>query len=73
MRIFTRLWAAEGGATAIEYGLITGAVALVLLTAYWTLGDSLRAGFTEITEAISVEKGEPGRGGILFGTRPERD
>jgi len=72
-RHLRRLGAADGGATAIEYGLIAGAVALALLTAYWTLGESLRAGFAEITEAISLEKDEPGGRGILFGTRPEPD
>jgi pilus assembly protein Flp/PilA len=55
-RLLARAGAAEDGATAIEYGLIAGMAALALLTAYWTIGDSLQARFGEIAGAIGVEK-----------------
>lgn len=67
------LRAAEGGATAIEYALIGGAVALGLLTAYWTAGDSLRSGFADAARAIDLQTDGQWARGIIVRTRPERD
>lgn len=63
----------ERGATAIEYGVIAGAVALVVLTAFWTVGDSLRTGLSDIAAAIDLDKDGQSARGILFRTSPERD
>jgi pilus assembly protein Flp/PilA len=42
----------ESGATAIEYGLIAGLIAVVILAAVTTLGGNLSNTFTEIATAI---------------------
>jgi pilus assembly protein Flp/PilA len=72
-RLLVRTGAAEGGATAIAYGLIAGMVALALLTAYWTMGDSMQARFGEIAGAIGLEKQGEGARGVLFGRHSERE
>lgn len=43
----------EGGATAIEYGLIAALVAVVIIGAVTALGTSISGKFTEISTAIS--------------------
>jgi pilus assembly protein Flp/PilA len=72
-RLLARAGAAEGGATAIEYGLIAGMAALALLTASWTMGDSMQARFGEIAGAIGLEKQGEGARGVLSGRHSERD
>jgi pilus assembly protein Flp/PilA len=62
----------ESGATAIEYGLVVGAVALALLTAYWNVGESIEATFSEVAAAMGVEKQDDPRG-IIFKTNSKRD
>ncbi|QDA35687.1 Flp family type IVb pilin (plasmid) [Paracoccus liaowanqingii] len=47
-----RLVRNESGATAIEYGLIAGLVAVVLVTALALMGDSLNDTFTAITGSM---------------------
>ena len=37
-----RFGADESGATAIEYGLIAGTIAVAITTAIWSLGTALR-------------------------------
>ena len=43
----------ESGATAIEYGLIAGLIAVVIITAVTTIGTSLNAKFTTISGSLT--------------------
>lgn len=42
----------QSGATAIEYGLIAGLIAVVIITAVTTLGTKVSAQFTTIGSAL---------------------
>lgn len=42
----------EKGATAIEYGLIAGLIAVVIIAAVTLLGTDIQAVFTSVTNAI---------------------
>ena len=42
----------EKGATAVEYGLMVGLIAAVIITTVILLGDQLNALFEEITDAL---------------------
>lgn len=44
----------ESGATAIEYGLMAGLIAVVIIAAVTLLGQNLRAAFTTINTAITT-------------------
>jgi Flp pilus assembly pilin Flp len=48
-----RFWRDEEGATAIEYGLIAGLIAVVIVTALTTLGTDIQGVFQNISAAIS--------------------
>lgn len=48
-----RFFADESGATAIEYGLIAGLIAVVIVTAVTTIGTRLDAKFTAVGNALS--------------------
>ena len=48
-----RLKKDEKGATAVEYGLMVGLIAVVIIAAVTLLGNQLNALFTEITTALS--------------------
>ena len=43
----------EDGATAIEYGLIAGLIAVVLIAALTTLGGNLKDSFNAIATAVA--------------------
>ena len=43
----------ESGASAVEYGILVGVVALVIITAAGTVGDNLTANFTSVADALS--------------------
>ncbi len=47
-----RLKKDEKGATAVEYGLMVGLIAVVIIAAVTLLGTQLEALFTEITTAL---------------------
>lgn len=49
----------ESGATAIEYGLIAGVVAVGLIGALTTLRGSLVTGFGNVGTAITTATGTP--------------
>ena len=49
-----RLACDEGGATAIEYGMIVALIAVVIITAVTTLGTSLKTAFGSASSAISA-------------------
>jgi pilus assembly protein Flp/PilA len=46
--ILTRLIAATEGVTAVEYGLIVGLIAIVIIAALVSLGSNLSSMFTQI-------------------------
>ncbi len=47
-----KFWKDEEGATAIEYALIAGLIAVVIIAALTTLGGSVNAVFTNIADAL---------------------
>lgn len=47
-----RFWRDEEGATAIEYGLIAGLIAVVIVTTLTTLGTDISDVFDKISKAI---------------------
>lgn len=48
-----QFWQDEDGATAIEYGLIAGLIAVAIIGVLGALGTSLDGLFTKISEKIS--------------------
>ncbi len=55
-KIVTRLLKDEGGATAIEYGLIAALVAVVIIVGLTSLGTNLNGTFTNISTNVSSTK-----------------
>ncbi|PZU94304.1 MAG: Flp family type IVb pilin [Chelatococcus sp.] len=51
--VFARFVKDESGATAIEYGLIAGLIAVVIIGAATTLGTNLSGLFTRISNALT--------------------
>ena len=51
-QIFSRFWADESGATAIEYALIASLIAIALVTILTNLGTRLSSEFSEISSAL---------------------
>ncbi|RYH29311.1 MAG: Flp family type IVb pilin, partial [Alcaligenaceae bacterium] len=47
-----KFWKDEDGATAIEYGLIAGLIAVALVTVLGLLGTDLAGVFTTIKDAL---------------------
>ena len=60
-------WNDEEGATAIEYGLIAGLIAVAIVTVVGTLGGQLEGAFTKISDALTsagiTPKAPAGNGG----------
>lgn len=52
MRVLSKLIKDEKGATAIEYGIIAGLIAVVIIAAVTGVGQKLLATFTAITSAL---------------------
>ena len=52
-RLFVRLLKDQSGVTAMEYGLIAGLVAVVIIGAVTTIGTELNAAFTTIATDLS--------------------
>jgi pilus assembly protein Flp/PilA len=50
--ILTKLWKSEGGATAIEYGLIAALIAVAAIAAFQLVGTSLTAVFNGTASAL---------------------
>ena len=48
-----KLWRDEDGATAIEYALIVGLIAVVLIVTLSTLGDTIKGFFDSIGTELS--------------------
>jgi pilus assembly protein Flp/PilA len=53
MRFFTRFAKDQSGVTAIEYGLIAGLIAVVIISAVTTLGTKISAKFNAIAANLS--------------------
>ena len=51
--LFRRFMTDESGVTAIEYGLIAGLIAVVIIGAVRTLGTNVAAEFTAVANALS--------------------
>ncbi len=52
-KFIQRFWNDEEGATAIEYGLIAGLVAVAIVAVLGTLGGQLQTAFTRISTALT--------------------
>jgi pilus assembly protein Flp/PilA len=57
MTTITRLIQDESGATAIEYGLIAGLVAVAIIAALSALGTSLSDLFTYVSDTVGAATG----------------
>ena len=53
MKNFSRFVKNESGATAIEYGLIAGLIAVVIITAVTAVGSDLTGTFNEISDSLA--------------------
>ncbi len=53
MKFINKFIRDESGATAIEYGLIAGLIAVVIITAVGLVGDDLLAVFTKISTELT--------------------
>jgi pilus assembly protein Flp/PilA len=51
-RIFSKFWADESAATAIEYGLIAAGISLAIITVVNGLGTTLNTKFTTINNSL---------------------
>jgi pilus assembly protein Flp/PilA len=54
MNLIQRLIKDESGATAIEYGLIAGLVAVAIIAALTALGGSLDSLFTNVSDTVDA-------------------
>ena len=52
MRLLTKFWRDETGATAIEYGLIAAGIALAIISVINGLGTKLNTKFTSINTSL---------------------
>jgi pilus assembly protein Flp/PilA len=52
-KVFTRFMKDESGATAIEYGLIAGLIAVVIIGALQTLGGNVKNTFNSIASNLA--------------------
>jgi pilus assembly protein Flp/PilA len=51
--LFARFVKDQSGATAIEYGLIAGLIAVVIITAVTSVGTKVSAQFTKVGAALT--------------------
>ena len=53
MRTVSRFLRDDSGATAIEYGLIAGLIAVVIITSVTAIGTKLNSKFTTISNSLT--------------------
>jgi pilus assembly protein Flp/PilA len=53
MKVLRAFLGSESGATAIEYGLIAGLIAVVIIVTVQTIGTQLNAKFTAISNGLT--------------------
>ena len=53
MRLIVKFWKDESAATAIEYGLIAGLIAVVIITAVTLVGTNLTTKFNAVATALA--------------------
>jgi pilus assembly protein Flp/PilA len=53
MNLFSRFLKDQSGATAIEYGLIAGLIAVVIITSVTTVGTRLSSKFTAVSNNLT--------------------
>ena len=53
MNMISRFLKDQSGATAIEYGLIAGLIAVVIITSVTAIGTKLNAKFTTISNSLT--------------------
>lgn len=63
-------WQDDGGATAIEYGLVAGALALAVVAGASLIGGQIDAGFSDITGSISNAAKKQDRGTVVVRDAP---
>lgn len=59
-KLIRNFWQDEEGATAIEYGLIAGLIAVVIAVGASALGEGLNTTFCNILAALSTETNAAG-------------
>ncbi|MGE8547535.1 Flp family type IVb pilin [Alcaligenes sp. Marseille-Q7550] len=52
-----QFWNDEDGATAIEYGLIAGLIAVVIIAVLTQVGDGLKAMFQQVVDELPAGEG----------------
>jgi pilus assembly protein Flp/PilA len=52
MKLISRFWRDESGATAIEYGLIAAGISIAIIVAVNGLGTNLNNKFTSINNSL---------------------
>jgi len=52
--LVSRFMKDESGATAIEYGLIAAGISVAIITVVQTVGSSLVANFTTVSDALTA-------------------
>jgi pilus assembly protein Flp/PilA len=57
-KFVTRFLKDESGATAIEYGLIIALIAVIIVAAFATLGDSVEAAFGKAAGELNTAAGK---------------
>ena len=63
LRSYRKALKDKSGVTAIEYGLIAGAIAVVIIGAVQTLGTTVSGTFTAVSNALTAQNGGGGGGG----------
>lgn len=56
-KFITRFLKDEEGATAIEYGLLAGLIAVVIITSVGLIGQDLKDAFQNIAESLPAQTG----------------